>query len=419
MKRFLVISIALSLLTVCVGTGWAAPVEITFWHIYGPGSPQGDLIDQAVAEFNAAHAGEIVVSADVRDFWTFLDQLNVAIAGGVPPDLVSSDLVTAVGRAHAGQIINLLPYLERDGVGTAPFWPSAIETATYQGGVYALPFDVDTRNFYWNRSHFAESGLDPNSPPKTWDDIEQVASVLTRWGNTDELERVGFHPIWGNAWFLPWAWTNGGRFFDADGRPTINDPRNVEALEWVVDWIQLYGKNYLDEFATKFTQGEPFTVELLSTVVETSGYAERILRNNPDLDFGVTMIPINREEASWGAGFDLEMVRTPRGNYDETWAFIRQLVSEEFMYAWVLQTKGLGALPSAAVRAFPDDPNWIASVNQMLTTRHTPYSFEVPDWWQITFNNHINPAFNLEVNPANALAQAQDEVLGRYLEAIR
>mgnify|MGYP001064277921 CR=1 FL=1 len=169
-------------------------------------------------------------------------------------------------------------------------------------------------------------------------------------------------------------------------------------------------------FATKFEQGEPFTVELLSTVVETNVYAERIQRNNPDLDFGVTSIPVSREEASWGAGFDLELVRTPQGEYDAAWAFVKHLTSEKFMRGWTLLTRGLGARPAAAVEAYPNDPNWIVSVNQMLTTRHTPYSFEAPDWWNIAYQNHIERAINLEIDPGNAMTQAQQEVLGRYLQ---
>lgn len=416
MKRTTVVCIVLGALLVFSAVASAQPVKLVFWHIFGPGSVQYDLIERAVAEFNQKHQDSIEVVAQVQDFWTFHEQVYLALAGGVPPDIILGDIVTTKRRASDGTAVNLRPFMERDGIDPGEFWPSAIDAAMYQGGIYSLPFDTDTRVFYYNKAHFAESGLDPNSPPQTWSDLERMAPALTRPNADGGYDRVGFHPTWGNAWFMPWAFTNAGQWFDSEGRPTIDHPNNIEALEWVVGWIQRYGKAALDDFAQKFSQGEPFTVELLSTVLETNGYAERIKRNNPDLDFGITYIPVNKTQGSWGAGFDLELVVTPQAAYDQAWEFVKHLLSEEFMVEWVELTRGFGARPQAAVRAVPNDPNFIASVNQMMTTTLTPYSFEVPDWWQLTYP-HIDRAIGLQVDPRNALLAAQQEVEGRYRQA--
>ena len=59
----------LSLLVLIFGAvGQAEPVIVSFWHIYGPGSPAGDLMERAVEEFNRQYAGEIVIEATVVGF---------------------------------------------------------------------------------------------------------------------------------------------------------------------------------------------------------------------------------------------------------------------------------------------------------------------------------------------------------------
>lgn len=396
---------------------WAQPTKITFWHIWDAGSTQGAVIEDLINRFNEMHKGSIEVESVLTDFWTFEEKFRLAVAGGIPPDIIHHDLVTTKRRAYEDLIINMLPYMERDGIDPSEFWPSAIEAASYQGGIYSLPFSIDTRVFFYNIDHFAESGLDPNQPPETWEDLEWMGPRLTRATADGDLERVGFHPMWGNGWFLPWAWTNGGDWFTADGVPTIDRAENVEALEWAVSWIQRYGKGFLDEFSLKFSQGEPFTVGLVSTILETNGYAERAEKNNPDLNFGVVKVPYNRVEASWSAGFDLEIVKTPAGNYDAAWEFVKFMTSEEVAREWDFKLKDMGSRPIAAAQAYPDDPNWINMVNQMLTSRPTPFSFEVFDWWQITYPR-IESAVNLEVAPLAALTQAQEEVMARYREAV-
>ena len=69
MKRLCIVSTLLYAAVLAFSLGVAAQrVKLVFWHIYGPGSPQHDLIEKAVAEFNRLHRGSIEVEAQVQDF---------------------------------------------------------------------------------------------------------------------------------------------------------------------------------------------------------------------------------------------------------------------------------------------------------------------------------------------------------------
>lgn len=50
---------------------------------------------------------------------------------------------------------------------------------SYDGHIYAVPFFQVALGLYYRRDHFIEAGLDPNKPPKTWDEFYEYAKKLT------------------------------------------------------------------------------------------------------------------------------------------------------------------------------------------------------------------------------------------------
>ena len=60
------------------------------------------------------------------------------------------------------------------------FFPELWKTVEWEGGIYGVPFNTDTRFFFWNKDHFAEVGLDPEKPPTTWAELEEYALKLDK-----------------------------------------------------------------------------------------------------------------------------------------------------------------------------------------------------------------------------------------------
>lgn len=50
---------------------------------------------------------------------------------------------------------------------------------SYNGKRYALPFYQVAQALYYRKDHFIEAGLDPNKPPKTWDEFYDYAKRIT------------------------------------------------------------------------------------------------------------------------------------------------------------------------------------------------------------------------------------------------
>src|SRR5437763_14307865 len=58
------------------------------------------------------------------------------------------------------------------------FLPRVISYLTVQGTQYAMPFNTSGPVLYYNKKAFSAAGLDPNSPPKTLDDVRAAAEKL-------------------------------------------------------------------------------------------------------------------------------------------------------------------------------------------------------------------------------------------------
>ena len=80
------------------------------------------------------------------------------------------------------------------------------------GELYCMPFNSSTAMLYYNKDMFEAAGLDPNSPPTTWAEIEEYSKTIMEAG----VAEGGFSMGW-PAWILEQTF--------ADSRPTIRQQR--------------------------------------------------------------------------------------------------------------------------------------------------------------------------------------------------
>jgi multiple sugar transport system substrate-binding protein len=124
------------------------------------------------------------------------------------------------------------------GYATKDFWPGAMKSVTWDGVPYGIPTNNETMAFIYNAKIFADAGLDPNSPPKTWDDVVAYSKQIH-----DKLGIAGYGLVAkqnaGNTpfRFMPQLWAYGGGALDeATDAPTyetimLNSPEAKAALQ--------------------------------------------------------------------------------------------------------------------------------------------------------------------------------------------
>ncbi len=103
----------------------------------------------------------------------------------------------------------------------------------YSTGKYVcLPYVGNAQMFFYNPELFAANGL--SGPPAAWDDVYSVMQKITAGGKGRNFGYVlrgqEGNPVVAN--FMPVFWSFGGKMFDADGTPQVNNAAGQQALDF-------------------------------------------------------------------------------------------------------------------------------------------------------------------------------------------
>ncbi|MFB7372472.1 extracellular solute-binding protein [Streptomyces sp. NPDC056222] len=120
--------------------------------------------------------------------------------------------------------------------------PNVLGSLTHEGKLYGLPTSNYTMGLLVNRKLFQQAGLDPDAPPRTWDEVRAAAKKIAGLGNG--ISGFGEYSA-GNTggWhFTAQMYSLGGDVVDASGRKAAfnNDlgkqvAKNLHAMRWEDD----------------------------------------------------------------------------------------------------------------------------------------------------------------------------------------
>lgn len=119
------------------------------------------------------------------------------------------------------------------------FSQSVLNIGRVDGKLYGIPQMVDPNILTYRADIFAEYGL---KVPQTMDELMETARFITE--NVPDMYGVvsrgnrGGRPNWDWSSFL---FAYGGRYLDSEGRPTVNTPQAVKALEVFTELLTSYG----------------------------------------------------------------------------------------------------------------------------------------------------------------------------------
>jgi multiple sugar transport system substrate-binding protein len=393
-------------------------VELEFWSFWGSGARR-DTIEALIEEFNESQDDIHVhhVYQPWGDIWT---KALAAIAAGNAPDVIVQDINSVGQRAEANQATNLQEFIEQDDI-SGEFYPQLWETVLYEDEAYAVPFNTDTQVLFYNKDAFEEAGLDPEAPPQTWGELEEMARILDdQEGET--WNRIGFYPRW-NIGADVWALNadDGDSWFDQEGNVAINTPEKVEALEWMLDWQEYYGRETITQYEAEFGSGvaDPFISGLVAMRGQNINYYTDLRENAPeDFNFGVAPLP-ERESGSghwsWGGGFVLEVPENTE-HPEEAYEFIRFLTSVESQEEFGANSFDIMANIEANENLTEHED--LDEEGQMIyemahqnleVTILTPTPIEAADFHSLV-NSEIDRAFLGEKTAQEALDDAQEAV---------
>ncbi len=241
-RRAIVALMALLLLAVLVGSVVAqdrAPVTIRWWHIQTAEAEAAfwqSLIDAYVAE-----NPHVTFDVTILENEAFKSRLVTVMQANDPPDIFQSWGGGVLWTfAEAGLVRNIAPQLEGEWADSFAA-RAALELYGRNGEYYGVPWTWGAVGLFYNKSLFAQAGLDPENPPTTWAEFLDAVSALKAAGITPIA--LGERDKWpGHFWWVYLAIRLGGeeaflRAYNREG--SFTDEPFIQAGEYLQQLIAL------------------------------------------------------------------------------------------------------------------------------------------------------------------------------------
>lgn len=405
------------------------PVQLTFWHVYGESHPAYPVLTSQVEAFNASQSA-IQIEALPVPGGNPQEKLLAAIAGGNPPDVAMVDASWMPGWSHEGAFTPLDEFAAADGITGDEFYPTTWEAAQYGGHLYAVPHSTGVVVLLWNKDHFAEVGLDPDSPPTTIAELEQFAEKLDKYDEAGNMVRAGFIP-WvgvGALAYVPFV-SFGADLYDEEAQKvTLNDPQLVKGFEWGAAWAQKYGIDKLDAFAGTFqadafglAPGDPFYSDQLSMVIAGDWEITLGPLMAPGLNFGIAATPYAEDGgAPYATATGGYLLAAPRGSRDPAaaWEFMQYLTSIEAQEAFAGAVGVVPVRKEAQLPAAFRSPGVEELMEQLMANAKHPTQAPI----SVELSNRMVAAWQASVrgvgDPQTLLDEATQELQARLDELL-
>lgn len=346
MRKYLTSLVAFGVLAIA-GSAFAQ-IELTYWQY--DFSTRVEAMNQLIEQFNAENP-DIVVSQETFPYDAYQQRVAAATAAGEGPDVVQLFYGWTAAWQRAGYVEPIpQEHISHDWI-EEYFIPMA-ESGKVGDEYYGLPTAVRALGLFYNKDMFAEVGLDPESPPTTWDDFVEAAKALTiKRGPL--YQRIGYGFGGQDHHLIRTVLTNqlGTPPYSEDGTEVLYGGEiGAEALATWTSW-QLEDEIGELEFVPG-TSGyrEGFhTQENIGMMIDGS-FAIGQVRNNAQFEWGVAELPTfdNGVQANFGSywmnGVTPKAYESPE-RLEAAARFIEYVTSEDAMLLW-LET--VGELPAAA-----------------------------------------------------------------------
>ena len=264
--------------------------------------------------------------------------LSTALQGGGGPDIVH---LRAYGGMEPLADAGLILRLDDKVPALADFAPGILLGATNRadGGVYGVPFALQTVQVLYNEDLFAELGLEE---PTTWAEFTAVGDALKASG-VNALANGALEPWTVETLFggVGPSYYGGDEFFDdiTGGETDFTDPRFTAALEQMVAIQPYLADNYM---GVGYTDMQSMFAFGQAGMLIGGSYELATLANlNPDLNVGVFALPgVNAGEGKVSFYVDGSYgINAASPNQEAALKFIEFLASQEYgqMFSDTLQ----------------------------------------------------------------------------------
>lgn len=428
LSLFLTLTVLVCLLIAPVKINAEEKVELTFHYPVGVGGDLALLIENLSSEFTKENPNIVINPVFCGNSTETMTKTVAAINGGNAPDFAILGNSELYSLLHLEAIMPLDDLIAADPDGQDyinDFWPAFMQNSYYEGKIYSIPFQRSTIIMYYNKDAFRAAGLDPDSPPTTWEELSDYAQKLTVRDNAGNVTQWGIQISTNDPFtFSPFALQNsenGENLMTRDGKTAMFDtPGNVDALQFLVDLSQKY-KAMPEGVIVWADSTSNFMAGNAAMLYMSSGSLTNILQNS-NFEVGTCFLPAGKRygSATGGANFYI-FDGISEEKLAATWKFIRWMTEPERAAQWSIDTGYVATRQSCFDLDIMKEylakiPQAKTAGDQLIYAGSELMLYDNTRCWDI-LKNAIDATMTLAKTPSEALKDAQvqvDEVLTEF-----
>ncbi len=390
-------------------------VSVTYWEKWTGFEKDG--MESIVNEFNASQDR---IWVDYISVSNVNSKTLVATAGGRPPDIAGLWDGDTVVFADKNALTPLDEMFRAAGLRPDHYIPVYWDMCTYRDHVWALPSTPATTALHWNKKMFRAAGLDPERPPRTFEELDDMSERLTiKDRSTGLIRQMGFLPPEPGWWHYGWGSFWGGKLWDGGHTITIDTPPYVQAFTWVRSYADRYGVAALQTFRSSFgnfsSPQNPFMSEQVAMVLQGVWMANYVFQFSPKLEWGAAPFPVVHKGDAPVTFAGCDMLVIPRGakHPREAFEFIAYVQGQGPMERLCLSHRKNTPLRQVSEAFYRAHKNpYIRMFQQLAWSRNAVHQPKLSVWNE--YGNEIQNAFDRvwlrQMEPQEALATVKRRV---------
>lgn len=404
-------------------------VEITFWHAMG--GVNGEATEAVVKAFNESQDQIVVKSEYQGTYDDMITKLKATMQSGGMPDVCQMYDIGTKFMSDSGYAIPVEDMFATTNFDSSCVMDIITSYYTVDGKQMAMPFNVSTPMLYYNKDVFAAAGLDPDTPPKTFDEVMEFSKKIVESGAAP----VGFsQAIYG--WFFEQQIAGQGQYYadNENGRKApataVDFDKNGAGLKIFETWKNLLDSGYAANYGSTTADTQTaFFAGQAAIIVESTAILRNAV-NSSAFEVGTGYFPKIEDSADGGViigGASLWMMdNKDDAKKDAAWKFIEFTTTPEVQATWSMSTGYFAINPAAyeteEMKAFiAENPNFMTAINQLNDTPVNGYTAGVLSGVatesRILFNEAMEKTYNGEFTPQQAvdfLAESVNAAITNY-----
>ena len=298
--------------------------EIEIWTIFGNTHPFQKVVDS----FNSSQTAYRVKNVQAASAYSEqVQKIQSSLAAGSRPAmaLISWNLMPFVVQQFGAVAFDTVGGNEKDTLYNR-FSPNVLALGQVDGKQMAVPYALSNPLLYINRAVYTQAGLDPNNPPKTWQEVTAAAQQIK-----DRTGKLAISFNFDSNWMTQ-------IFIESAGGQVLKDSKAAfatgEGAAGMNIWADFYKKGFakkgvFNDFKPSFESGD------LAMMVESSSYLGALTQSVKD-NLQVAPFPsIGERPLKLAAGGNTLVVLAQNPKQQQAaWEFIKFATSQTAMNLW-------------------------------------------------------------------------------------